>query len=231
MAQGKPQLKFERNPCIMFQNNCDTDGRQTNCDFMSWHWQAELKISLCQHLPKQSINVHYHNQLLTTFTSTNITQKKGLCIILIILLHYLGTCRLDVLIHKLVSRLKGSFWYDLLTWSSSLAPFFSKHQVHDKRWNRDYRRSPHGASQSLGKFSICYSLRCHAIKDSLHIFVLYGVTVNTSNIFHMYPRKPLIPIADRTTDTKVEGEIHVFDQTSVTTKNQAWNNLWITRFQ
>ena len=30
MAQGKPQLKFERNLCIRFRDNCDTDdGRQT----------------------------------------------------------------------------------------------------------------------------------------------------------------------------------------------------------
>ncbi len=49
MAQEKPQLKFERNPCIKFRDNCDTDGRtdgrwpagrtddrrRTNCDFMS----------------------------------------------------------------------------------------------------------------------------------------------------------------------------------------------------
>ncbi len=27
MAQGKPQVKFERNPCIKFRDNCDTDGR------------------------------------------------------------------------------------------------------------------------------------------------------------------------------------------------------------
>ncbi len=27
MAQGKPQLKFERNLCIRFRDNCDTDGR------------------------------------------------------------------------------------------------------------------------------------------------------------------------------------------------------------
>ncbi len=27
MAQGKLQLKFERNPCIKFRDNCDTDGR------------------------------------------------------------------------------------------------------------------------------------------------------------------------------------------------------------
>ncbi len=25
MAQGKPQPKFERNPCILFRDNCDTD--------------------------------------------------------------------------------------------------------------------------------------------------------------------------------------------------------------
>ena len=41
MAQGKPQLKLERNPCIKFRDNCDTDGRwtddrqRTNCDSMS----------------------------------------------------------------------------------------------------------------------------------------------------------------------------------------------------
>ncbi len=39
MAQEKPQLKFERNPCIRFRGNCDMDGRTTddgqNCDFMS----------------------------------------------------------------------------------------------------------------------------------------------------------------------------------------------------
>ena len=43
MAQGKPQLKFERNPSIKFRDNCDTDGRmddgrmdvRTNFDFMS----------------------------------------------------------------------------------------------------------------------------------------------------------------------------------------------------
>ncbi len=27
IAQGKPQLKFERNPCVKFRDNCDTDGR------------------------------------------------------------------------------------------------------------------------------------------------------------------------------------------------------------
>ncbi len=49
MAHGKAQLKLERNPCIKFRDNCDTDGRtdarttdgrtddrrRTNCDFMS----------------------------------------------------------------------------------------------------------------------------------------------------------------------------------------------------
>ncbi len=44
MAQEKPQLKFERNPCIKFRDNCDTDGRtdgptderrRTKCDSMS----------------------------------------------------------------------------------------------------------------------------------------------------------------------------------------------------
>ncbi len=49
MAQGKPQPKFESNPCIRFRDNCDTDGhrrtddgrqtrddrRRTNFDFLS----------------------------------------------------------------------------------------------------------------------------------------------------------------------------------------------------
>ncbi len=46
MAQGKLQLKFERNLCIKSRDNCDTDGRttddgwtddgrRTNFDFMS----------------------------------------------------------------------------------------------------------------------------------------------------------------------------------------------------
>ncbi len=30
MAQGKPQLKFEKNPCMKFRDNCDTDGRTTD---------------------------------------------------------------------------------------------------------------------------------------------------------------------------------------------------------
>ncbi len=29
MVQEKPQMKFERNPCIRFRDNCDTDGRRT----------------------------------------------------------------------------------------------------------------------------------------------------------------------------------------------------------
>ncbi len=65
MAQGKPQLKFERNPCIKFRDNCDTDGRTTGrtddgrttdgrtdgrttdklrFHELCWHSQAELKI-------------------------------------------------------------------------------------------------------------------------------------------------------------------------------------------
>ncbi len=39
MAQGKPQLKFERNLYIKFTDNCDMDRRtddgRTNCDFMT----------------------------------------------------------------------------------------------------------------------------------------------------------------------------------------------------
>ncbi len=39
MAKGKPQLKFERNPCNNFRDNrCHRrtdDGRRTNIDFMS----------------------------------------------------------------------------------------------------------------------------------------------------------------------------------------------------
>ncbi len=30
IAQGKPQLKFERNPRVKFGDNCDTDGRTTD---------------------------------------------------------------------------------------------------------------------------------------------------------------------------------------------------------
>ena len=29
IAQRKPQLKFERNPCVKFRDNCDTDDGQT----------------------------------------------------------------------------------------------------------------------------------------------------------------------------------------------------------
>ncbi len=33
MAQGKPQLKSERNPCVKFRDNCHTaDGRRTTDD-------------------------------------------------------------------------------------------------------------------------------------------------------------------------------------------------------
>ncbi len=47
MAQGKPQLKFESNPCSNFRDNrchgrTTYDGRRTSFDFMS---QAELKRS------------------------------------------------------------------------------------------------------------------------------------------------------------------------------------------
>ena len=54
MAQGKPQLNFERNPCCNFRDNrCDRrtdDGRQTTDEFrfheLCWHSLAELKISI-----------------------------------------------------------------------------------------------------------------------------------------------------------------------------------------
>ncbi len=35
MAQRKPQPKFERNRRIRFRDNCVTDERTTNFDFMS----------------------------------------------------------------------------------------------------------------------------------------------------------------------------------------------------
>ncbi len=36
IVQEKPQMKFGRNPCIRFRDNCDTDdGQWTNFDFMS----------------------------------------------------------------------------------------------------------------------------------------------------------------------------------------------------
>ncbi len=53
MAQGKPHPKFERNPCIKFRDNCDTDGRRTDGQQtmdklrfheLCWHSQAELKM-------------------------------------------------------------------------------------------------------------------------------------------------------------------------------------------
>ena len=46
MSQGKPQLNFERNLCIKFRDNCDTDGRQMTDKLrfeLCWHSQAELK--------------------------------------------------------------------------------------------------------------------------------------------------------------------------------------------
>ncbi len=53
MAQGKPQLKFERNPPIKFRDNCDTDGRTTDgrrtkvpSHELCWQSQAELKMPL-----------------------------------------------------------------------------------------------------------------------------------------------------------------------------------------
>ncbi len=46
MAQGKQQPKFERNPCIRFRDNCDTDGRRAEITYhdLCWQSQAELKI-------------------------------------------------------------------------------------------------------------------------------------------------------------------------------------------
>ena len=35
MGQGKQQANFERNMCTWNRDNCDTDGRRTNCDFMN----------------------------------------------------------------------------------------------------------------------------------------------------------------------------------------------------
>ncbi len=47
MAQGKPQLKFERNPYIKFRDNCDTDGRTTDDRQIAIAWaQAELKMPI-----------------------------------------------------------------------------------------------------------------------------------------------------------------------------------------
>ncbi len=49
MAQGKQQPKFERNPCVRFRDNCDTNRRQTTDKFrfyeLCWHGQAELKMA------------------------------------------------------------------------------------------------------------------------------------------------------------------------------------------
>ena len=47
MAQRKQQPKFERNPRVMFRDNCDTDERTTD-EFrfheLCWHSQAEPKM-------------------------------------------------------------------------------------------------------------------------------------------------------------------------------------------
>ncbi len=45
MAQGKPQLKFERNPCIKFRDNCDTDGRRTSDDRRRTTDDGQIAIS------------------------------------------------------------------------------------------------------------------------------------------------------------------------------------------
>ncbi len=62
MAQGKPQLTFERNPGIKFRDNCDTDGRRTddrrrtNCDFMS---SADIELKM--YLEKQRLWCRLHS--------------------------------------------------------------------------------------------------------------------------------------------------------------------------
>ncbi len=35
MAWEKQEPQFERNPCIRFRDNCDSDGRTDKFDFMS----------------------------------------------------------------------------------------------------------------------------------------------------------------------------------------------------
>ena len=47
MAQGKQQLKSDRNPWISFRDNCEADGRamgEFRFHQLCWHGQAELKI-------------------------------------------------------------------------------------------------------------------------------------------------------------------------------------------
>ncbi len=63
MVQEKLQMKFERNPCIRFRDNCDTDdgrtddGRRTKVPYheLCWQSQAELKMDYCVILNTQNI--------------------------------------------------------------------------------------------------------------------------------------------------------------------------------
>ncbi len=58
ISQGKKQLKFERNPCMRFSDNCDTDDAWTTTDYgqifflddLFWHSQTEVKCFLMIHL-------------------------------------------------------------------------------------------------------------------------------------------------------------------------------------
>ncbi len=46
MAQGKPQLKFERNLWIKFRDNCDTDGRTDRWTTDDGQIAIELRIRI-----------------------------------------------------------------------------------------------------------------------------------------------------------------------------------------
>ncbi len=63
MAQGKQQLKFDRNPCNNFRDiRCHRrmDGRQTNCDFKAKKYPLDpiMKLSVWLQILKGGLKVH-----------------------------------------------------------------------------------------------------------------------------------------------------------------------------
>ncbi len=47
MAQGKPQVKFERNLYVKFRDTCDTDGRRTKTPYHDLCWQSQAELIKC----------------------------------------------------------------------------------------------------------------------------------------------------------------------------------------
>ncbi len=53
IVQEKPQMKFERNPCIRFRDNCDTrttDGRRTKVPYHELCWQSQAELIMAPSL-------------------------------------------------------------------------------------------------------------------------------------------------------------------------------------